>query len=145
MATVDESTWTPDQLCCALQALCLFLAAVLARPQIWWHILQFWVIRLGTVLHLQAHRWRNDELQSVVQERERGSMEELEEAKQQAQTATHAFNAVRQARFDTFMKAFSHISAGIDRIFKVATGLLASLSQVMLCMAPLYMLVALQI
>ena len=47
-------------------------------------------------------------------------MEELEEAKQQAHTATHAFNAVRQKRFDTFMKAFSHISAGIDRIFKVA-------------------------
>lgn len=72
-------------------------------------------------------------------------MEELEEAKQQAQAATHAFNAVRQARFDTFMKAFSHISAGIDRIFKVAAGLIASLRQVMLCMAPLYMLVALQI
>ena len=47
-------------------------------------------------------------------------MEEVEEAKQQAQTATHAFNAVRQARFDAFMKAFTHISAGIDRIFKVA-------------------------
>ncbi|DBA77355.1 TPA: hypothetical protein ACH3X2_000872 [Trebouxia sp. C0005] len=57
----------------------------------------------------------------AVKERERGSMEELEEAKQQAQAATHAFNAVRQARFDTFMKAFSHISAGIDRIFKDLT------------------------
>ncbi|DBA97424.1 TPA: hypothetical protein ACH3X1_015143 [Trebouxia sp. C0004] len=57
----------------------------------------------------------------AVKERERGSMEEVEEAKQQAQTATHAFNAVRQARFDTFMKAFSHISAGIDRIFKDLT------------------------
>ena len=48
-------------------------------------------------------------------------MEELEEAKQQAHKATHAFNAVRQARFDTFMQAFNHISAGIDRIFKVLT------------------------
>lgn len=48
-------------------------------------------------------------------------MEELEEAKQQAQAATHAFNAVRQARYDTFMKAFNHISAGIDQIFKVST------------------------
>ena len=71
-------------------------------------------------------------------------MEELEEAKQQAQTATHGFNAVRQARFETFMKAFSHISAGIDRIFKVAAGLLASLRQVMLCTASLYMLVELR-
>lgn len=48
-------------------------------------------------------------------------MEELEEAKQQAQTATHAFNAVRQARYDTFTKAFNHISAGIDQIFKVSS------------------------
>lgn len=48
-------------------------------------------------------------------------MEQLEEAKQQAQTATHAFNAVRQARYDTFMKAFNHISAGIDQIFKVSS------------------------
>ncbi len=71
-------------------------------------------------------------------------MEELEEAKQQAQTATHAFNAVRQARFDTFMKAFSHISAGIDRIFKVPAGLLACLAQVMICMASLYMLLELR-
>lgn len=47
-------------------------------------------------------------------------MEELEEAKQQAQTATHAFNAVRQARYDAFMQAFNHISAGIDQIFKVS-------------------------
>ena len=57
---------------------------------------------------------------AVLQERERDSMAELEEAKQQAQTATHAFNAVRQARFDTFMQAFNHISEGIDRIFKVS-------------------------
>lgn len=71
-------------------------------------------------------------------------MEELEEAKQQAQAATHAFNAVRQARFDTFMKAFSHISAGIDRIFKVAAGLLASLCRILLCMAAVSLLVALQ-
>lgn len=48
-------------------------------------------------------------------------MEELEAAKQQAQTATQAFNAVRQARYDTFMQAFNHISAGIDRIFKVCS------------------------
>ena len=47
-------------------------------------------------------------------------MEELEEAKQQAQAATHAFNAVRQERFDAFMSAFTHISNVIDRIFKVA-------------------------
>ena len=60
-------------------------------------------------------------VQCCAQERERGSMEEFEEAKQQAQSATHAFNAVRQARFDAFMKAFSHISAGIDRIFKVVS------------------------
>lgn len=58
---------------------------------------------------------------AFLQERERDSMEELEEAKQQAQTATHAFNAVRQARYDTFMKAFNHISAGIDQIFKVSS------------------------
>ena len=58
---------------------------------------------------------------ALLQERERDSLEELEEAKQQAQTATHAFNAVRQARYDTFMKAFNHISAGIDRIFKVSS------------------------
>ena len=57
----------------------------------------------------------------MLQERERDSMEELEEAKQQAQTATHAFNEVRQARYDTFMKAFNHISAGIDKIFKVSS------------------------
>ena len=57
-----------------------------------------------------------------MQEREKGSMEELEAAKQQAHQATHAFNAVRQARFDTFMSAFNHISAGIDKIFKVCFG-----------------------
>ena len=58
---------------------------------------------------------------TTPQERERDSTEELEEAKQQAQTATHAFNAVRQARYDTFMKAFNHISAAIDQIFKVSS------------------------
>lgn len=63
--------------------------------------------------------WDMQGMAIVLQERERDSLEELEEAKQQAQTATHAFNEVRQARYDTFMKAFSHISAGIDRIFKV--------------------------
>ena len=56
----------------------------------------------------------------TLQERERDSVEELEAAKQQAQAATHAFNAVRQARYDTFMQAFNHISAGIDKIFKVS-------------------------
>ncbi|KAL3149139.1 hypothetical protein ABBQ32_001975 [Trebouxia sp. C0010 RCD-2024] len=57
----------------------------------------------------------------AVKERERDSMEELEAAKQQAQAATHAFSAVRQARYDTFMQAFNHISAGIDKIFKDLT------------------------
>lgn len=33
---------------------------------------------------------------------------------------TQDFNSVRQARFDAFMSAFSHISGGIDRIFKVS-------------------------
>ena len=56
----------------------------------------------------------------TLQERERDSVEELEAAKQQAQAATHAFNALRQARYDTFMQAFNHISAGIDKIFKVS-------------------------
>lgn len=61
-----------------------------------------------------SHCW------AMLQERERDSMEELEAAKQQAQAATHAFSAVRQARYDTFMQAFNHISAGIDKIFKVS-------------------------
>ena len=57
-----------------------------------------------------------------MQEREKGSAEELEAAKQEAQSVTEAFNTVRQARFDAFMDAFTHISGVIDRIFKVRNG-----------------------
>ncbi|RKO99469.1 hypothetical protein CXG81DRAFT_14460 [Caulochytrium protostelioides] len=56
-----------------------------------------------------------------AQERLQRSTAASEAARREAKAAREHFQPVRQARFDTFMRAFEHISARIDRIYKLLT------------------------
>ena len=45
----------------------------------------------------------------------------LEEARKEAQAAAQAFDAIRQARHDSFSMAFAHIAASINNIYQELT------------------------
>jgi structural maintenance of chromosome 1 len=56
-----------------------------------------------------------------VKERERAQAEDLEHARRRAKDAQESFDSLKNERTSTFMAAFEHIAAAIDRVYKELT------------------------
>ena len=57
----------------------------------------------------------------TVKERERAQAEDLENARRRTKEAQESFDALKHERTATFMAAFEHIAAAIDRVYKELT------------------------
>jgi structural maintenance of chromosome 1 len=57
----------------------------------------------------------------TVKERERAQAEDLENARRRTKEAQEIFDALKHERTATFMAAFEHIAAAIDRVYKELT------------------------